>query len=75
MWATPLQCIHCMHGTKVGEQLGDYIPSGGFVVTDQGRKVFCQGGVLGAQERFSSREVYCLPSYRPTVGIQNDLSQ
>ena len=30
MWATPLQCVHaCMHGTKVGEQLADYLPCGG----------------------------------------------
>ena len=38
MWATPLQCIHCMHGTKVGEQLADYLPCGGSVVTDQEKK-------------------------------------
>ena len=34
MWATPLQC------TKVGEQLADYLPCGGFVVTDQGEKKY-----------------------------------
>ena len=39
--------------TKVGEQLADYFPCGGFVVTDEirGKKVFRQSGVSGAQTR------------------------
>ena len=37
--------------TKVGEQLADYFSCGGFVVTDQGGKVFRQSGVSGAQTR------------------------
>ena len=39
--------------TKVGEQLADYFPCGGFVVTDQGKKLFRQSGVSGAQKQES----------------------
>ena len=30
--------------TKVGEQLADYFPGGGFIVTDQGKKYFVKVG-------------------------------
>ena len=55
--------------TKVGEQLADYFPCGGFVVTDQGAKVFRQSGVSGAQTRDFRHGVLwwtrvCLPQQR-----------
>ena len=41
--------------TKVGEQLADYFPCGGFVVTDQGEKgISSKWGFRCSNERFSS---------------------